>query len=64
MRKRISILIVLTAMLSGGCLLADAVGRLGNIPDHCTFENVPSGSWLELRGGCSFDNPLDALAGK
>ena len=64
MRKRISILIVLASMLSGGCKIGDMVGRLGNIPDHCTFESVPGGSWLHLVGGCEFDNPFDALAAK
>ena len=63
MRKLIPLLIVLTAMMSSGCLLADAVGRLGNIPDHCDIVNVNDGSWLSVEFGCSFDNPFEALPG-
>lgn len=62
MRKWISICIVLAAMFSGGCLLDEAVARLGNFPDHVEVFTVDNGDWANGFIGFRFvDNPLNSL---
>lgn len=61
MRKLISIALLVGLTSVGGCRLVDALGRLNNIPEHCSVVNVDGENWLELSGGCIFDNPFEVL---
>lgn len=62
MKKRISILVLLIAVLAGGCThsqISSLFGRLANFPDHCGFVRGESGA-LTLGWQCSFETlPFD-----